>query len=75
MYFPPEPPPVKRAASRQERLLGLAVLLVFFVMCFVMSLTLDAQVFNPYNTAHPLTQTAQAVSSQTPTISASESPR
>jgi hypothetical protein len=50
----------------QERVVGLAVLVFFIFACLALSLTMDNQVFNPYNTAHPITQTWQAKTTGTP---------
>ncbi len=61
-----EKPGPSRPQMPQERVIGLAVLIFFVFACLALSLTMDAQVFNPYNTAHPITQTWQALTTGTP---------
>lgn len=61
-----EKPGPSRPRMPQERVIGLAVLIFFVFVCLALSLTMDAQVLNPYNTAHPITQTWQALTTGTP---------
>jgi hypothetical protein len=61
-----EKPGPSRPQMPQERVIGLAILVFFVFICLALSLTMDAQVFNPYNTAHPITQTWQAQTTRTP---------
>ena len=61
-----EKPGPSRPQMPQERVIGLAVLIIFVFICLALSLTMDVRVFNPYNTAHPITQTWQAQTTGTP---------
>ncbi len=68
MFAPPDfeklgPP---RPRIPQERVIGLVVLVIFLFICLALSLAVDAGVFNPYNTVHPITQTWQALTTRTP---------
>jgi len=50
---PPSPLP-------QERLVGLVALLILLALCLLMSLSMDGDLFNPYNTAQAQTRTQTA---------------
>ncbi|MFQ3536894.1 MAG: hypothetical protein SNJ58_13570 [Aggregatilineales bacterium] len=68
MYAPPEfnAPVPPRPPMAQERVVGLIVLLLFLLSCFFFALSADEGVFNPLNTARPITQTWRAQTTGTP---------
>lgn len=51
---PPRPP------LPQERLVGLVAMLILLALCVLMAMSMDSDIFNPYNTAVAQTQTATA---------------
>jgi hypothetical protein len=53
-------PPPPRPSLRNDRLFGALVLLLFIVVCVVMSLGMDRVLFIPYNATHAVTQTWEA---------------
>lgn len=58
----------------QERRIGLALLGVFVFLCLLFSVTLDAQVFVPNNTARAATQTAARITRIPPRPTRTPSP-
>lgn len=69
MYAPtdfgaPDDPESQVRPSRpplpQERIIGLFALLILLALCLLMALSMDSDLFNPYNTAQAQTRTQTA---------------
>lgn len=63
-FSPPDGPESPDRAPRpplpQERLVGLVAMLILLALCLLMALSMDSDIFNPYNTAQAQTRTATA---------------
>lgn len=55
---PEAPVRPSRAPLPQERIVGLVALLILLALCLLMALSMDSDLFNPYNTAQAQTRTA-----------------